>query len=102
MLLALASMQSASAYAQSQGNQAVRLVMDLYKRHGKTVSSLPIECVSFSQTPRNESEIEVTLREIHNARCGGDVQTSPRIATFYVKVFVEDWQTGALKEFSAK
>jgi hypothetical protein len=53
----------------------------LIKENLSKITKLPLECISFEFEQSANSQVDWSLREIHNAQCGGDPNTSPRIAT---------------------
>jgi len=44
------------------------------------LSKIPVSCLNFIlQSEKFEGKVIVDVREIHNAKCGGDPETSPRL-----------------------
>ena len=60
---------------------------DLIKENLSKITKLPLECISYKFEQSANSEVDWSLREIHNAQCGGDPNTSPRIA--FLKTSIE-------------
>jgi len=52
----------------------------LIKENLSKITKLPLCCISFEFEQSANSQVDWSLREIHNAQCGGDPNTSPRIA----------------------
>ncbi|MFZ7198475.1 hypothetical protein [Avibacterium avium] len=71
--------------------QAVELVQASVVKN--KLSPLRLECITFveAQTESNAPDYQIDVRENHNAQCGGDPQTAPRIMTYQV-----DKKTGRL------
>ncbi len=49
--------------------------------HEKRISS---DCISYGTEETTRAYFEFVLREIHNAKCGGDPETSPAIDRYRV------------------
>lgn len=62
-----------------QGNNAfVVKAKNTTKKYNLT--TIPFSCLSFKlQNEKTEDKVIVDVREIHNADCGGDLDTSPRL-----------------------
>lgn len=60
---------------------------DLIKENLSKITKLPLECISYEFEQSANSEVDWSLREIHNAQCGGDPNSSPRIA--FLKTSIE-------------
>lgn len=65
-------------------------VVDFVVNQG--ITTLEKNCVSVMEDERTEEARFFVIRERHNAQCGGDPSTSPRIATIRV-----DLQTGEMQ-----
>ena len=46
----------------------------------RNITILPHACLSYEVDKLSNSEVEWTLREVHNSECGGDTSTAPKIA----------------------
>ncbi|MBH5329496.1 hypothetical protein H9Q10_07430 [Eikenella sp. S3360] len=73
--------QPAQAEAVRSKDQAVERVSASIARHKLT--SLKPECLLFITTETTKG-YTVDVREQHNARCGGDSQTAPRLFSYEV------------------
>src|SRR5450432_3218808 len=54
-------------------------------------------CLAFEPAADGKGRYAVTVREVHNAACGGDPQTAPRLFTLSVgrqAVYLDDDETG--------
>ena len=45
---------------------------------------IPLDCISYGNEETRNAYFEFVLREIHNAKCGGDPVTSPAIDRYRV------------------
>jgi len=52
-----------------------------------------IECLSFDEDEAVNGKITITVREEHNEKCGGDLQTAPRLFSFEVDVATGEYKT---------
>ena len=60
---------------------------DLIRHNLPKITGLSHECISYDFENVSADQADWTLREIHNAQCGGDPNTSPRIA--FLKTAIE-------------
>ena len=52
-----------------------------------------IECLSFYEDEAVNGKIAITIREKHNEKYGGDLQTAPRLFSFEVDVATGEYKT---------
>jgi len=55
---------------------ALELLQRTLKRDGVYEKRIPLDCVEYGTEETTNSYFEFVLREIHNAKCGGDPETS--------------------------
>jgi len=60
---------------------------DLIRKNLSEITKLPLECISYEFETSANSEVDWSLREIHNAQCGGDPNTSPRVAFLKTAIY---------------
>ena len=53
---------------------------DLIRHNLSEITGLSPQCISYEFENASADKADWTLREVHNAQCGGDPNTSPRIA----------------------
>jgi hypothetical protein len=69
---------------------------------------LPLNCISFEfEDQESATELIIDVREIHNERCGGDLDVAPRITSFMVdlntgRLQMEDYLTGGYKPIRSR
>ncbi|WP_439291473.1 hypothetical protein [Lonepinella koalarum] len=59
--------------------QAIDLSMALVNKQQETLTRLPFHCVLFVEAKEIDNAFIVDVRENHNAQCGGDPETAPRL-----------------------
>ena len=64
-----------------EANSFLRKSYDQINQNLTKITGLSSACISFEYENASDSEVEWTLREVHNEQCGGDPDTAPRIAT---------------------
>ena len=71
-------------------SQSLTFLLESYyliRKNISKITKLPLECINYEFETLANSEVEWSLREIHNTRFGGDPNTSPRIA--FLKTAIE-------------
>lgn len=63
---------------------ALDLLQRTLKRDGVYAKRISLDCISYGTEETTKSYFEFVLREIHNAKCGGDRETSPAIDRYRV------------------
>jgi hypothetical protein len=63
---------------------ALDLLERTLKRDGVYAKRISWDCISYGTEETTKSYFEFVLREIHNAKCGGDPDTSPAIDRYRV------------------
>ena len=63
---------------------ALELLQRTLKRDGVYEKRISLDCVEYGTEETTNSYFEFVLREIHNAKCGGDPETSPAIDRYRV------------------
>lgn len=73
--------------AAAQSSSATQLAIATFHKYKANVTSLPSECLSFYEEgpAAGESEMDLTVREKHGGKCGGDPSTAPAVAHLRVK-----------------
>ncbi|WP_423383012.1 hypothetical protein [Burkholderia sp. LMG 32019] len=77
-------------------DQAVSKVLAAIKR--RQLTSLKPECLDLYTDGADERTFSVDVHERHNAQCGGDPQTSPRLFSFEVNKATGAMMTDALSD----
>ena len=91
----------AASFNSLAASKTINIATAAFKKYGKSVSSLAIECLSFSE----EGSSDVNVREKHGGKCGGDPATSPSVAHIRIKgkkVLILDPIGGEYKSFNSK
>jgi len=55
--------------------------------------SLPKDCLSYEEDETVNGIKRIDVREVHNEKCGGDLQTAPRLFSFEVDVATGEYKT---------
>ncbi len=63
---------------------ALDLLQRTLKRDGVYEKRIAWDCISYGTEETTNAYFEFVLREIHNAKCGGDPETSPAIDRYRV------------------
>jgi hypothetical protein len=65
-----------------QEQQAIDAAISLAEKNWPKISKLSFKCVSFGEPDRSsKGELRIDVREVHNATCGGDLNTAPHVTT---------------------
>ena len=93
-----------------------RLAIEAVKAALVYVTSLPAACAYISDLESTLAKVHISLREVHNAECGGDPNTAPRLASFellfdkinsqawlsHYYVIEGEWEPAALIRYEAR
>lgn len=74
---------------------AVAFLQRTLKRDHAYEKRISLDCIEYGTEETTEAYFEFVLREIHNAKCGGDPDTSPVIDRYRVyrrSGKIEQWQ----------
>ena len=74
---------------------ALDLLQRTLKRDGVYEKRISLDCVGYGTEETTKAYFEFVLREIHNAKCGGDPETSPAIDRYRVyrrSSRIEQWE----------
>jgi hypothetical protein len=74
---------------------ALALLQRTLKRDQVYEKRISLDCVAYGTEETTKAYFEFVLREIHNARCGGDPDTSPAIDRYRVyrrSGKIEQWE----------
>ena len=63
---------------------ALDLLQRTLKHDGVYEKRISLDCVTYGTEETTKAYFEFVLREIHNAKCGGDPETSPAIDRYRV------------------
>jgi hypothetical protein len=63
---------------------ALQLLQRTLKRDHVYENRISLKCIAYGTEETTKAYFEFVLREIHNAKCGGDPQTSPAIDRYRV------------------
>jgi hypothetical protein len=63
---------------------ALALLVRTLKRDGVYTHRISLDCVSYDTEETTEAYFQFVLRENHNAKCGGDPETSPVVDRYRV------------------
>jgi hypothetical protein len=63
---------------------ALALLERTLKRDRVYANRISLDCVTYSTEETTDAYFQFVLREIHNAKCGGDPETSPAIDRYRV------------------
>src|SRR5215470_14940405 len=63
---------------------AVALLERTLKRDGFYEKRISLGCISYDTEEKTKAYFQFVLREIHNAKCGGDPEVSPAFARYRV------------------
>jgi hypothetical protein len=65
-------------------NAALDLLRRTLKRDAVYEKRISLDCIAYGTEETTNAYFEFVLREIHNLKCGGDVETSPAIDRYRV------------------
>jgi hypothetical protein len=65
-------------------NAALAVLERTLKRDGVYTHRISLDCVSYSTEETTDAYFQFVLRENHNAKCGGDPETSPVVDRYRV------------------
>ena len=74
---------------------ALDLLQRTLKRDGVYEKRISLDCVAYGTEETTKAYFQFVLREIHNAKCGGDPETSPAIDRYRVyrrSSKIEQWE----------
>jgi hypothetical protein len=71
---------------------ALALLERTLKHDGVYTHRISLDCVSYSTEETTDAYFQFVLRENHNAKCGGDPETSPVVDRYRVY-----WRSGKIK-----
>jgi hypothetical protein len=63
---------------------ALALLERTVKRDRVYARRISLDCVTYSTEEKTDAYFQFVLREIHNAKCGGDPETSPAVDRYRV------------------
>ena len=63
---------------------ALELLQRTLKRDGVYEKRVSLDCIAYGTEETTNAYFEFVLREVHNAKCGGDPETSPAIDRYRV------------------
>jgi hypothetical protein len=63
---------------------ALDLLQRTLKRDHVYAKRISLDCISYGTEETTKAYFEFVLREIHNAKCGGDPETSPAVDRYRV------------------
>jgi hypothetical protein len=85
MILVLSVFAQAGSQNRSLNEDAaLNLLQRTLKRDHVYKNRISWDCISYVTEETTNAYFEVVLREIHNAKCGGDPETSPAIDRYRV------------------
>jgi|SRR5215471_2616336 len=74
---------------------ALELLQRTLKRDHVYEKRISLDCIAYGTEETTNAYFEFVLREIHNAKCGGDLETSPAIDRYRVYRHsgkIEQWE----------
>jgi hypothetical protein len=75
---------------------ALELLQRTLKRDRVYEKRISLDCISYGTEETTDAYFQFVLREIHNANCGGDPETSPAIDRYRV-----DRRSGRIQQWEA-
>jgi hypothetical protein len=75
---------------------ALELLQRMLKRDRVYEKRISLDCISYDTEETTDAYFQFVLREIHNANCGGDPETSPAIDRYRV-----DRRSGRIQQWEA-
>jgi hypothetical protein len=94
-LLVSAAVAEAAPSRPLDEDAALALLQRTLKRDQVYEKRISLDCVAYGTEETTKAYFEFVLREIHNARCGGDPDTSPAIDRYRVyrrSGKIEQWE----------
>jgi hypothetical protein len=95
VVLVSAAVAEASRSRPLDEDAALALLQRTLKRDQVYEKRISLDCVAYGTEETTKAYFEFVLREIHNAKCGGDPETSPAIDRYRVyRRFgkIEQWE----------
>src|SRR5712672_3094458 len=83
VLISVAIAEGASSRTLDE-DAAVALLKRTLKRNRVYEKRISLDCIAYGTEETTNAYFEIVLREIHNAKCGGDPETSPAIDRYRV------------------
>jgi hypothetical protein len=65
-------------------NAALDLLVRTLKRDHVYTNRISLDCISYQTEQTTDAYFQFTLREIHDAKCGGDPETNPTLNRYRV------------------
>jgi hypothetical protein len=94
-LLVSATVADAAPSRPLDEDAALALLQRTLKRDQVYEKRISLDCVAYGTEETTKAYFEFVLREIHNAKCGGDPETSPAIDRYRVyrrSGKIEQWE----------
>jgi len=94
-VLVSAAVAEASRSRPLDEDAALELLQRTLKRDQVYEKRISLDCVAYSTEETTRTYFQFVLREIHNAKCGGDPDTSPAIDRYRVyrrSGKIEQWE----------
>ena len=86
-------------------DDALALLERTLKRDQAYEKRISLDCIAYGTEESTKAYFEFVLREIHNAKCGGDPETSPAIDRYRVhrrSGKIEQWEAAEDKWYAYK
>ena len=94
LLLSAALVENARSHPLDE-DAALALLQRTLKRDRVYERRISLDCIAYSAEETTNAYFEFVLREIHNAKCGGDPETSPALDRYRVyrrSGKIEQWE----------
>jgi hypothetical protein len=95
VVLASAAVTEAAHSRPLDEDAALALLQRAFKRDQVYEKRISLDCVAYGTEETTRGHFQFVLREIHNAKCGGDPDTSPAIDRYRVyrrSGKIEQWE----------
>ena len=95
VMLVSAAVAEAAPLRPLDEDAALALLQRTLKRDQVYEKRISLDCVAYGTEETTKAYFEFVLREIHNAKCGGDPDTSPAIDRYRVyrrSAKIEQWE----------
>ena len=95
VVLASAAVTEAAHSRPLDEDAALALLQRTFKRDQVYEKRISLDCVAYGTEETTRAYFQFVLREIHNAKCGGDPDTSPAIDRYRVyrrSGKIEQWE----------
>src|ERR1041385_1114230 len=95
VVLVSAAVAEASRSRPLDEDAALALLQRTLKRDQVYEKRISLDCVAYGTEETTKAYFEFVLREIHNAKCGGDPETSPALDRYRVYRHsrkIEQWE----------